>query len=416
MSVPLQDPTREIAALRDRLDEAVGAVVESGRFVLGPAVASFEEALADRLGVEHAVGVASGTDALALALEAAGVGEGDEVVTPPFSFFATAEAILRVGARPVFADVRPDTLNLDPEAAAGAVTGRTAALLPVHLYGQTADMPALGELADRHDLVLVEDAAQAVGAAQATGGPDAAWPDGATGLRPAADREPRAAGGSEGRGPVPGEGDGSGPHGEVVRAGAAGDAGCFSFYPTKNLSAWGDGGMVTTDDADLAARLRSLRDHGRTPAGGYGHERPGYNSRLDALQAAVLETKLDRLERWNERRREHARRYERALEEVPGVEPPAARPGNVHAFHQFTVRARDREALADHLEARGIGHAVYYPTPLHLQPGLEELGHRAGDFPVAERAAREVLSLPVFPLLEEEEVAAVADALRSFGG
>lgn len=383
MTVPLQDPTREIEALRGRLDRAVAGVVDSGSFVLGPAVASLERAVADRVGVEHAVGVASGTDALVLALDAAGVGEGDEVVTSPFSFFATAEAILRVGARPVFADVRPDTLNLDPEAAAAAVTGRTAAILPVHLYGQMADMASLAELADRHGVALIEDAAQALGAAQAPGGPDAGA------------REARE---------------------ETRRAGAVGDAACFSFYPTKNLAGWGDGGMVTTDEAGLAERLRSLRDHGRPPEGGYGHGRVGYNSRLDALQAAVLEAKLPALEGWNERRRENARGHTESLEAVDGIRPPTARPGNLHVFHQYTVRCGRRDALAAHLEDRGIGHAVYYPVPLHLQEALADLGHGRGDFPEAERAADEVLSLPVFPLLADDELAEVRTALRSFGG
>lgn len=399
MTVPLQDPTREVAELREPLDRAVEEVVESGAFVLGPAVESFERAVAARIGVDHAVGVASGTDALVLALEAGGVGGGDEVITSPFSFIATVEAILRVGARPVFADVRPDTLNLDPEATAAAVTDRTAALMPVHLYGQMADMPAFRELAEVHELLLVEDAAQALGAAQAAEGSDGAWPGDRPGLVAAGD------------GPAGGSGDAG-----ALRAGAAGDAGCFSFYPTKNLSGWGDGGLVTTDDEGLAARVRSLRDHGRAAEGGYGHPRTGYNSRLDALQAAVLEVKLEALEGWNGRRRAHARTYRRALEAVAGIEAPAVRPGNLHTWHQFTVRCPRRDELTAHLQELGIGHAVYYPIPLHLQEALSGLGHEPGDFPEAERAAREVVSLPVFPLLDEEEVAGVRTALEGFGG
>lgn len=378
--VPLQDPTREYGELREEIDAALARVIESGRFVLGPAVEAFEEAFARRHGVDHAVSVNSGTDALVLALEAVGIGPGDEVITSPFSFFATAEAILRVGARPVFADVRPDTLNLDPEAAAAAVGERTAALLPVHLFGQPADLPAFGRLATRHGLALVEDAAQAHGAAQHPEGPEARLSD------------------------------------PAVPAGSVGEAGCFSFYPTKNLGGWGDGGMVTTSDARIAAKLRGLRDHGRTSAGGYGHREIGYNSRLDALQAAVLGVKLGALDRWNGRRREHAAAYDRALEAVEGVRPPAARPGNLHVYHQYTVRARERDALARALDEAGVGHGVYYPVPLHLQEALADLGHGEGDFPEAERAAKEVLSLPVFPGLTGEERGRVVAAVRAFGG
>ncbi len=370
MIVPLQDPARETRELREELDRAVAGVVEDAAFVLGPTVASFEEAVARRVGVDHAVGVASGTDALLLVLRALGVGAGDEVIVPAFTFFATAEAVIRAGARPVLADVRPDTLNLDPEAAAAEVTDRTAAVVPVHLYGQMADLPALSGLADRHGLALVEDAAQAIGARQ--------------------------------------QGTGE--------AGAVGDAGCFSFYPTKNLGAWGDGGLVTTGDADLAARLRSLRDHGRTEAGGYGHREVAYNSRLDALQAAVLGVKLGALDGWNDRRREHARAYDAALDGLPGLEAPTVRAGNTHVYHQYTLRARERDALREHLRDRGVGSGVYYPTPLHLLEGLAHLGYGPGDFPVAERAAREVLSLPVFPGLTEGERAEVVEALREFAG
>ncbi len=367
--VPLQDPRREYAELRARIDEAVARVAESGRFVLGPEVEAFEEAFADRIGARHAVSVNSGTDALVLALDALGVGPGDEVVTSPFSFFATAEAILRLGATPVFADVRPDTLNLDPAAAAGAITDRTAALLPVHLYGQMADVAAFRELAAGLGLALIEDAAQAHGA----------------------------------------ERDG-------LAAGAAGDVACFSFYPTKNLGAWGDGGLVSTDDDAVAERLRGLRDHGREAAGGYGHREVGYNSRLDALQAAVLGVKLGALDRWNDRRREHAAVYDAALDEHPVIAAPVALSGAGHVYHQYTVRAPDRAALRELLEERGIGHAVYYPVPLHLQEALADLGHEPGAFPESERAAEEVVSLPVFPGLKEDERARVVAALEAFEG
>jgi len=393
-TIPLHDPRREYAELRETIDGAVSEVLASGRYVLGPRLARFEEAVAQHLGLGHAVGVGSGTDALTLALRALGIGPGDEVVTTPFSFVATAEAILRVGARPVFADVRPDTLNLDPGAAAAAVGPRTAGLLPVHLYGQPAEMDALGELAGRHGLALLEDAAQAMGA------------DGVVGAR--------------------------------------GDAACFSFYPTKNLAGMGDGGLVATDDPGLAARVRRLRHHGRESgwrtagpdaggdrSGGPGSGRAGggsgaarrevgYASRLDELQAAVLSVKLERLAAWVARRREIAASYDGALERGGGVRAPVERPGNRHAYHLYTVRCERRRALARILDAAGVGHGVYYPRPLHLQEPLAKLGYVEGDFPEAERAAREVTSVPVHAGLRETERRRVARALgraaRTLGG
>lgn len=371
--VPLQDPAREYRELREELDEAVLRVAASGRYVLGPEHAAFEEAFAERVGVRHAVGVASGTDALILALEALGIGPGDEVVTSPFSFFATAEAILRVGAVPVFADIRPDTFDLDPGAAAAAIGPRTAALLPVHLYGQMAEVEAFRELAARHGLALVEDAAQAVGAGRRL------------------------------------------PDGSVVGAGAAGDVGCFSFYPTKNLGAWGDAGALTTDDDALAARLRRLREHGREEEG-YRHREIGHNSRLDEIQAAVLRVKLGALDRWTAARRENAAAYDRELEGVEGVETPAVLEGNRHVYHQYTIRCGERDRVARRLDAMGVGHGVYYPTPLHRQEALSPEGGARGAFPRAERACREVLTLPVFPALRPEERARVVAAIRSEDG
>lgn len=368
--VPVADPGREYAELRQEIEAALLEVGASGSYILGPTVERFEAAVADYLGVAHAVGVGSGTDALLLALEALGVGPGDEVITSPFTFFATAGAVVHAGATPVFADILPDTFDLDPDAAEAAVTPRTVALLPVHLFGQMADMPRLRAVAERHGLAVVEDAAQAIGA----------WQEGPDGR---------------------------------VGAGAAGNVGCFSFYPTKNLGGLGDGGLVTTDDPELAERVRRLRVHGRAGSG-YRHLEVGYNSRLDALQAAVLRVKLGRLEAWTERRRSHAAAYDRVLagvgEEV-GVRPPAVRPGNRHVFHQYTVRCADRAATAAVLDAHGIGHAVYYPVPLHRQEALGHLEYGEGDFPEAERAAREALSVPVFPGLRTEERERVAAAL-----
>lgn len=371
MSVPLQDPGREYRARRDEIDAALARVAGSGRYVLGREVEALEEEVARRVGVGHGVAVGSGTDALVLTLRALGIGNGDEVVVPAFTFFATAEAVVRAGATPVLADVRASTFNLDPVAARAAVTPRTAALVPVHLFGQMADLEALGELADRHGLALVEDAAQALGAARTAG---------------------------------PGR----------VRAGAAGRAGCFSFYPTKNLGALGDGGMVVTDDGSLAARVRRLRDHGRDPDRGE-HREVGYNSRLDALQAAVLRAKLPKLDEWNGRRRGHARAYDGALAGREGLVAPGVAAGSRHVYHQYTLRCPgDRDGLRKTLEDRGVGHGVYYPRPLHRIRALRGRARTAGELFEAERACREVLSLPVFPFLEDGERHRVVRALEAF--
>jgi len=366
--VPLQDPTREHRELEEEIDAAVDRVVRSGAFVLGEHVERLEERLADRIGVRHAVGVACGTDALVLTLRALGIGDGDEVITSPFTFFATVEAILHVGAKPVFADIRPDTFVLDPEGVAAAVTDDSTALIPVHLYGQMADMRAMRAIADRAGLALIEDAAQALGAAQRIPGREG-W----------------------------------------TRAGELGDAGCLSFFPTKNLGAWGEGGMVVTDDRILADRVRRLRSHGEAERG--RHVEVGWNSRLHELQAAVLDAKLEKLGEWNGRRRAHAAAYDRALEEVDGVEPPPVRAGNRHVYAQYTVRCADREDVRRRLRAAGVESAVYYPTPCHRQEPLASVGYGNEAFPAAGEAAREVLSIPVFPTMREEERGRVIEAL-----
>jgi dTDP-4-amino-4,6-dideoxygalactose transaminase len=374
MAVPLLDLTAQYRALSDELNAAVLGVVEEQRFVLGPVVERFEAEIAACLGVPHAVGCASGTDAILLALRAYDVGPGDEVVTTPFTFFATAGAIHNVGARPVFADIRPDTFNLDPAAAEAAVGVRTRAVMPVHLFGQMAEMPAFRALGDRRGVKIVEDAAQAIGARQRL------------------------------------------ESGEWITTGSLGDACTFSFFPTKNLGGFGDGGMVVTADATVAERLSKLRVHGGRQM--YHHEEVGYNSRLDALQAAVLSTKLPHLAGWSTRRRDNARYYDAALAGVDGLVTPVVLPENESIVNQYTVRVLDgrRDALADHLKARGIGSGVYYPVPLHLQECFGYLGHREGEFPESERACREVLSLPVYPELTREQLARVAEAIREFFG
>ena len=366
MKVPLLDLRAEYAVLREEIQAALADVCEEQVFVLGPRVEAFEREIAQFCGVSHAVGVKSGSDALYLALLALGVGPGDEVVTTPFSFFATAGAIVRAGATPVFADVDARTLNLDAAQARAAVSAKTRAILPVHLYGVPAELDELGALADERGIPVIEDAAQALGARY------------------------------RGR-----------------AAGSVGRVGCFSFHPSKPLGAFGDGGMLITGDADLAARLRKLRVHGAS--GKYEHELSGGgNHRLDALQAAVLSVKLRHLEAFLRARAETAAYYTRELADVAGLElsPPAANGVSSHSV--FTVRLRDgrRDALKRALAEHGIETAVHYPKPLHLQPALSRF--RRGALPVAERAALEVLSLPLYPELGEERAAYVVSRVRAF--
>lgn len=373
-AVPLLDLERQHGPLASRLKSALEEVADAQAFVLGETVAGFEAALAEYLGVDHAIGVANGTDALYLSLRLLGLQPGDEVITTPFTFFGTAGAIHNAGGRPVFVDIDPKSFNLDPEAAAAAVGDRTRAIIPVHLYGQMADLDPLLRVAAERGITLIEDAAQAIGA----------------------------------RGVV---------EGDWAAAGTAGDVGCFSFYPTKNLGGWGDGGIVVTDDDELAARLRSLRVHGQQQGlGSYRHEEVGINSRLDALQAAVLRVKLPRLDGWNEARRAHAAFYDQALGDLDDVATPTAEAERFHVYHLYTVRVRRRDELRSFLAERGIGSGVYYPIPLHRQPSFASLGYRGGDFPEAERAAAEVLSLPVFPELTASESERVAEAIHAFYG
>jgi dTDP-4-amino-4,6-dideoxygalactose transaminase len=361
VSVAMTGLEREYAALGPSFVPLVTEVLASARFILGPQVRAFEEEVSRYLGGVHAVGCASGTDALVLALRALEIAPGDEVVVPAFTFAATAEAVAAIGAVPVFADIDPETFTIDPGSATAAVGPRTRAVLPVHLFGHCAPMEPLWELAERRGLAIVEDAAQAMGAR---------WRG-----RP---------------------------------AGALGSLAAFSFFPTKNLGAPGDGGMVTTADAQLAERLRRLRAHGSARRD--VHEAIGTNSRLDELHAAILRAKLPRLDAWNARRREIAARYRAALRPPAVVAPCELAPAH-HVYHQFTVRARARDELVARLEAAGIGSAVYYPTPLHQQPAYVRWAR--GPLPEAERAAREALSLPVHPWLTDDEVERVAAVLAA---
>ncbi len=361
-AVPFVDFKPHVAALRSELDAAIARVLDSGFFILGPENAAFERELAGALGARDAVGVANGTEAIQLALEALGIGPGDEVITSPLSAAFTALAVARTGAQPVFADVDPATLNVAPEAVRRALSPRTKALLPVHLYGHPCDLDPLLALAREHGLPLIEDACQAHGA------------------------------GYKGR-----------------KVGALSGLGALSFYPTKNLGALGDGGAILVDDPDVAARLRRLRNGGQS--GRYRHETSGINSRLDEMQAAILRVKLRHLDAWTERRRALAALYQAELADS-GVELPLEQPYAHAVWHLFVVRHARRDALMTALAERGIGTLIHYPIPLHVQPCFASLGGKPGDFPVTERAAETILSLPMYPELTDEQVRTVARAVR----
>ena len=365
-AVPFVDFRSHVAAQRAEIDAAIARVLDSGWFILGPEGEAFERELAQALGAKDAVGVANGTEALQLALVALGVGPGDEVVTSPMSAAFTALAVMAVGARPVFADVDPRTLNVDPDAVARAVTKRTKALVPVHLYGHPADMDPLLELSQRTGIPILEDSCQAHGALY------------------------------NGR-----------PVGTL--AGAQG-LGALSFYPTKNLGALGDGGALLVNDPARAAALRRLRNGGQSDR--YRHEVAGLNSRLDELQAAILRVGLTHLARFTDRRRELAAFYRRELRDVPGLTLPEEQPYARAVFHLFVVRHAKRDALVTALKDRGIGTLIHYPIPLHLQPALHPFGGKPGDYPVTEKAAAEILSLPLYPELSDAQAAIVCDAVR----
>ena len=371
------DFQRDYAPLREELLAAIAAVCDSQRFILGPEVAVFEAAAAAACAVPHAIGCASGTDALWLALAALRIGPGDAVLTTPFSFFATVSSILRAGAQPLLADIDPDTFNLSPDAVSHTLAHHTGApiraVMPVHLYGQCANMDALTALAQQHSFHLIEDAAQAFGALW-NGHP----------------------------------------------AGSLGHIAAFSFYPTKNLAAFGDAGLCTTAEPVLAEHMTMLRAHGMRKR--YFHDEVGWNSRLDTLQAAVLSVKLRHVAAGNTRRRELAALYDSlfraagltAASTTDGIVPPVTDPRATPVFHQYVIRAPRRDALREHLTALGIGTEIYYPQPLHLQASLATLGYKPGDFPHAERAAAEVLALPMYPGLRHDEAETVVEAIRRF--
>lgn len=368
--IPSFDLTRQNAALKDELMQTIAAIVAKGHFIMGENVAECEREIAEACGVRFGIGVANCSDALYLAVLACGIGPGDEVITSPFTFFATAGAIARAGAKPVFCDINPATYNIDPQKIEALITQRTKAILPVHLYGQPADMDSILTVARKYNLYVIEDAAQACGARY-----------------------------------------------KEKPVGSLGDVACISFFPTKNLGAFGDAGMVVTDNPDMAERLRMLRVHGSKKK--YYHEILGCNSRLDELQAGILRVKFRHLAEWTARRRAIAAQYRKLLGDTPLAQAGALRlpvelPGVFHVYHQFTVATPERDRLQSHLKACGIGSAVYYPLPLHLQEVFRDLGYQEGDFPEAERASREVLSLPMFPELTDDEAARVAQAVSEF--
>ncbi len=370
VAVPALDLKAQYQGIRDEIEPVIKRVLENQMFIQGPEVEALENELAEYCGAARGIGCASGTDALLLPLMALGIGAGDEVVTTPYSFFATAGSIWRTGAKPVFVDIDPETYNIDPDKIEAAITPRTRVIIPVHLYGQTADMDPILEIARKYDLFVLEDAAQAVGAAY---------------------------------------------HGR--QAGTLGQAAAFSFYPSKNLGGFGDGGMMTTDDPVLGRKLARLRVHGMEPK--YHHHEVGINSRLDAIQAAILRVKLRHLESWTLQRREAAARY-RSLFEAHGltdlVTLPLEQSGCYHVYNQFVVRvpAPIRDPLREYLTGRQIGTEIYYPIPLHLQPCFTMLGHHPGDFPETELAARETVAMPMYPELTDEQQRYVVGSIRQF--
>lgn len=367
MKVPMLDLSEQYQELRSEVLEVLDKVMSSSQFILGDHVKKLEKDVAEYSNVAHGIGCANGSDAIHIALQAMGVGPGDEVITTAFTFFATGGAIVRAGATPVYVDIDPVTFNIDPEKIEEAITEKTKAIIPVHLYGQMADMERIAEIAKKHNLGVVEDAAQAIGSKH---------------------------------------------NGKSV--GELGTAATYSFFPTKNLGAYGDGGMIVTNDDDVAEKCRVIRVHGSKPK--YYHHVLGYNSRLDELQAAVLNVKFPHLDKWGELRREKAETYTQLLNETLGdkVVTPAIKEGNYHVFHQYTIRVEKRDELQQFLKEQGVSTMIYYPLPLHVQPVFKNLGYKEGDLPLTEKAAKEALSLPMFPELKTEQQQYVVAKIAEF--
>ncbi len=355
------DLKKQYLEIKDEVISVLNEVLESSQYVLGKKGLEFEERVKEYQGVNDAIGVASGTDALHLAVRALGIGEGDEVITTPFTFFATAEAILYAGAKPVFIDIDADTYNMDASLIESRITKKTRAIMPVHIFGHPADMSHIMDLAKAYNLKVIEDCAQSFGASS-----------------------------------------------NGTKTGSFGDAGCFSFYPSKNLGAYGDGGMIVLNDSGAADEIRKLRNHGSK--GGYRHECIGYNSRLDEIQAGILLVKLKRIDEYNRKRRQNAALYNRLLSD--SVKCPVEKEGCYHVYHQYTIRSDRRDFIQQRLRDKEISSVVYYPIPLHLQEALSFLGYKEGDFPATEKAAREVLSLPIYPELDEKDIHQTVEAIN----
>ncbi len=364
MKIEFVDLNKQYLSIKDEIDVAVERVVKSGRFIMGQEVKAFEEAFADYCQTKYACGVSSGTAALHLAVLACGIGEGDEVITVDNTFIATAEGIIQNGAKPVFVDIEIDTYNIDPSKIEAKITEKTKAILPVHLYGQVADMDVIMSIAKKHNLKVIEDAAQAHGAEY-----------------------------------------------KGKRAGSIGDVACFSFYPGKNLGAYGDAGAVTTNDPEIAEKVSMLRDHGRKVK--YEHSAVGFNERMDSLQGAILNTKLKHLDEWTKKRRQVADWYKKYLPD--SVVSPVEKEGNKHVYHLFVIRHPARDKLREFLKEKGITALIHYPIPLHLQEALKHLGGKKGDYPISEQYSAKILSLPIFPELTEDEVKYVAESIGEFG-
>jgi len=366
MQVPSLDLKAQYATIKDEVMQAITGVCESQLFCLGPAVAEFEEKIAAYCNSKYAIGVSSGSDALLISLMALGIKPGDEVITTPFTFFATAGSVARLGAKPVFVDVDPDSYNIDPSCIKEKITEKTRAIIPVHLFGQVAQMKPIMEIAKRHNLAVIEDAAQAIGATQ-----------------------------------------------DGIKCGNFGDFGCFSFYPSKNLGGFGDGGLVTTNSENLADKIKTLRDHGQAPR--YFYKVIGGNFRLDGIQGAVLGVKLKYLDKWNEKRRQNAALYNNIFADSP-VKTPKIDSNNVSIYHQYTITTPERDRLQKFLAENGISSVVFYPKPLHLQDCFREPGYKEGSLPVAEWLCGEVLSLPVFPGLTTRQIEYVANTVLKLYG
>jgi dTDP-4-amino-4,6-dideoxygalactose transaminase len=358
---PMLDLKKQYHTLQEEITNSMNEVLESTHYILGKKGAMLEDLIKQYLGVKEAIGVASGTDALHLAVRARGLGPGDEVITTPFTFFATAEAIMYVGAKPVFVDIEPDTCNIDVRLIEKKITNKTKAILPVHIFGHPADMDAINAIADRYGLAVIEDCAQSFGATI-----------------------------------------------HDKKTGSFGISGCFSFYPSKNLGAYGDGGMVVLNDAKLADEIRKLRNHGSK--GGYRHECLGFNSRLDEMQAAILLVKMQYIDEYNRKRHQNAQLYTQLLSDV--VTCPVEEPGAYHVYHQYTIQSPKRDLIQQALKDNGISSVIYYPIPLHVQPAMQPYGYRAGDFPVCEAVASRVLSLPMYPELEAADIEETAAVIR----